>query len=123
MPVTALMGLQWGDEGKGKIVDALAKDVDLVVRAQGGANAGHTVKVGGDTFVLHLIPSGILYSHVVGVIGHGVVVDPLTLVEEIRALERHDQNLDGRLWVSARAHLVLPSHKALDKAHESRRGA
>ena len=123
MPATALLGLQWGDEGKGKVVDALSKNLQMIVRAQGGANAGHTVRVGGQKHVLHLVPSGILYPHVVGLIGHGVVVDPVTLVREIRQLESLGVDLDGRLFVSERAHVVLPSHKALDVAQEAARGA
>ena len=86
MAVTALIGLQWGDEGKGKVVDAVSGSVDVVVRAQGGANAGHTVKVGDTTRVLHLVPSGMLYPDVVGIIGNGVVLDPFQLITELDAL-------------------------------------
>ena len=123
MPLTALIGLQWGDEGKGKVVDAMSTDVDVVVRAQGGANAGHTVRVGDTERVLHLVPSGMLYPQVTGVIGHGVVVDPLTLAEEIRTLEAEGLGLAGRLHLSDRAHRVLPGHKALDRAQEARLGS
>lgn len=122
MPVTALVGLQWGDEGKGKVVDALSGSMDLVVRAQGGANAGHTVKVGGRTRVLHLVPSGMFYPHVEGIIGNGVVVDPLQLVQELEELEACGMGVDGRLRISDRAHLVLPHHKRMDALQEVLRG-
>ena len=123
MPVTALLGLQWGDEGKGKIVDALSGSLDVIVRAQGGANAGHTVTVGGRKRVLHLIPSGMLHPHVVGVIGNGTVVDPLQIVKEIDGLLEEDCDVQGRLWLSERAHLVLPYHKVVDASEEILRGA
>lgn len=122
MPVTALIGLQWGDEGKGRVVDAISEKVQLVVRAQGGANAGHTVKVGDRTRVLHLIPSGILHPHVTGVIGNGVVVDPFTLLEEIEDLRKSGCEPRGRLLVSDRAHVVLPWHQEMDRAQEEIRG-
>ena len=108
MPVMALLGLQWGDEGKGKVIDALSASVDAVVRCQGGANAGHTVIVGGKKRVLHLVPSGMLYAHVVGIIGNGVVIDPAKLVDEIAALAAAGHDLAGRLVISERAHLVMP---------------
>ncbi|MSR74481.1 MAG: adenylosuccinate synthase [Planctomycetes bacterium] len=123
MSVTALLGLQWGDEGKGKIVDALGEDIDIVVRAQGGANAGHTVRVGDKTRVLHLIPSAMLNGHVRGVIGNGVVVDPVTLVRELDTLAQSGILIEDRLVLSDRAHLVLPWHQALDEAMETARGA
>ncbi len=123
MSVTALLGLQWGDEGKGKMVDALGSDLDIVVRAQGGANAGHTVRVGETTRVLHLIPSAMLNGHVLGVIGNGVVVDPLTLVRELDALAASGVLVEDRLVLGERAHLVLPWHQALDEAMEIARGA
>ena len=122
MPVMALLGLQWGDEGKGKVIDALSASVDAVVRCQGGANAGHTVIVGGKKRVLHLVPSGMLYAHVVGIIGNGVVIDPAKLVDEIAALAAAGHDLAGRLVISERAHLVMPWHKELDAAAESARG-
>ncbi len=123
MTIAAVVGLQWGDEGKGKIVDALGENVDVVVRCQGGANAGHTVVVGGDIFKLHLIPSGILRRSVVCVIGNGVVVDPAKFCAEIDELI--GRGLDAgpeRLLVSDRAHLNLPHHKALDGLREKARG-
>jgi adenylosuccinate synthase len=113
-----VVGAQWGDEGKGKIVDVLAEGADVVVRYQGGANAGHTVVKGDDQFVLHQIPSGILHPGTLCVIGNGVVLDPETLLSEIEALERREVKVNGRLRVSDRAHLVLPYHKLLDEASE-----
>lgn len=115
-----VVGAQWGDEGKGKIVDVLAERADLVVRYQGGANAGHTVIKGDDEFILHQIPSGILHAGTTCVIGNGVVLDPETLVDEIAGLESRGIDVNGRLQVSDRAHLVLPYHKLLDRAAEVR---
>jgi len=109
-----VVGAQWGDEGKGKLVDVLAERADWVVRYQGGANAGHTVHIGDDTFVLHQIPSGILHPGVRCAIGNGVVLDPETLFTEIDQLMRDGVEVEGRLHVSDRAHLVLPYHKLLD---------
>ena len=120
MPVSCVVGLQWGDEGKGKIVDRLAPRAEIVVRFQGGANAGHTVQVGRETFILHLIPSGILHPATTCVIGSGVVLDPALLVEEIEGLRARNIDVDGRLLISDRAHLVLPHHRALDRAREQR---
>lgn len=122
MAVRALIGLQWGDEGKGKVVDAISEKVEMIVRAQGGANAGHTVKVGDESRVLHLIPSGMLYPHVQGVIANGVALDAIQLLKEIDALEASGVALRDRLTVSERAHLVLPYHKAMDAALEELRG-
>ena len=109
-----VVGAQWGDEGKGKLVDVLAERADWVVRYQGGANAGHTVDVGKHSFVLHQIPSGILHEGVRCVIGNGVVLDPDTLFTEIDGLVADGIDVEGRLYVSDRAHLVLPYHKLLD---------
>jgi len=109
-----IVGAQWGDEGKGKLVDVLAERADWVVRYQGGANAGHTVQIGGRQFVLHQIPSGILHPGVRCAIGNGVVLDPDTLFTEIDELVRDGVDVEGRLYVSDRAHLVLPYHKLLD---------
>jgi len=119
MPVSCVVGLQWGDEGKGKVVDLLAGDAEIIVRFQGGANAGHTVMVGEETFILHLVPSGILHAGSTCVIGNGVVLDPEVLLEEIRGLEERGIGVDGRLFLSDRAHLVLPHHRALDREKES----
>ncbi len=113
-----VVGAQWGDEGKGKIVDVLAERADLVVRYQGGANAGHTVVNGTDAFVLHQIPSGILHPAIRCLIGNGVVLDPETLLHEMQALTERGIVVDGRLAVSDRAHLVMPYHKVLDRATE-----
>ncbi|HXV85530.1 MAG TPA: adenylosuccinate synthase [Gemmatimonadales bacterium] len=113
-----VVGAQWGDEGKGKIVDVLAERADLVVRYQGGANAGHTVVKGKDEFILHQIPSGILHAGTRCLIGNGVVLDPETLLAEVEALEDRGVAVAGRLYVSLRAQLVLPFHKLLDQATE-----
>ena len=115
-----VVGAQWGDEGKGKIVDVLAERADLVVRYQGGANAGHTVVIGDDEFILHQIPSGILHPETSCIIGNGVVLDPETLVHEMDDLEARGVDTTGRLTISDRAHLVLPYHKLLDSASERR---
>lgn len=123
MPNTVLVGAQWGDEGKGKVIDVLTAEADLVVRYQGGSNAGHTVIVDDRKYVLHLVPSGILHPGKECAIGNGVVVDPLALLEEIRGLEAQGITVRGRLSVSDRAHLVLRYHNALDKAEETARGA
>jgi adenylosuccinate synthase len=109
-----VVGAQWGDEGKGKLVDVLAERADWVVRYQGGANAGHTVVLGDDSFVLHQIPSGILHKGVRCAIGNGVVLDPDTLFTEIDGLVKDGIDVEGRLYVSDRAHLVLPYHKLVD---------
>src|SRR5438874_1308526 len=109
-----VVGAQWGDEGKGKLVDVLAERADWVVRYQGGANAGHTVHTGDTSFVLHQIPSGILHPGVRCAIGNGVVLDPDTLFHEIDELVRDGVDVQGRLYVSERAHLVLPYHKLVD---------
>jgi adenylosuccinate synthase len=112
--VVVVVGAQWGDEGKGKLVDVIAERADWVVRYQGGANAGHTVQIGGQQFILRQIPSGILHPGVRCAIGNGVVLDPDTLFEEIDRLVRDGVDVEGRLYVSDRAHLVLPYHKLLD---------
>lgn len=114
-----VVGMGWGDEGKGKIVDLLAGEFDVVVRFNGGANAGHTVRIGADSFALHLLPSGVLREKAVSVIGPGVVVDPVALVEEIEALESRGIDLSGRLMISDRAHLVMPYHKVEDRLRDS----
>ncbi len=117
-----VLGLQWGDEGKGKVIDLLADRHDLVVRCQGGANAGHTVVVGGHKTVLHLLPSGVLHERSRCIIGNGVVVDPAALFKEVDELAGAGCQASSRLLVSDRAHLVLPCHKAMDAAHERSRG-
>src|SRR5258708_36998044 len=110
MANTILVGAQWGDEGKGKIIDVLTNDADVVVRTQGGNNAGHTVYIGKQKYVLHLVPSGILRKGKVCVIGNGVVVDPVGLVSEIEGLRKLGVTSDGNLFISETAHLVLPYH-------------
>jgi len=117
-----VVGAQWGDEGKGKVVDVLASCVDVTVRYQGGNNAGHTVVVGKDKFVLQSIPSGILHPGCRCVIGCGVVVDPASLIEEMESLVRRGVSLDGNLYISKNAHLIMPYHPALDRASESKAG-
>ncbi len=116
--VTIVVGAQWGDEGKGKIVDVLASQADIVARYQGGANAGHTLVCQGRTVVLHLIPSGILHEHVHCVIGNGVVLDPVALRQEISMLESLGVSVRGRLFISHKAHVIMPYHKLLDQARE-----
>ncbi len=116
---TVVVGCQWGDEGKGKIVDVLAEDVDIVARYQGGANAGHTVKVGDDMFVLHQIPSGILHAGKRCLLGNGVVLDMQQFFQEYDALVARGIAMDGRVGVSLRAQLLLPYHRLLDQASES----
>lgn len=116
--VTTIIGCQWGDEGKGKVVDLLSQQADVVVRVQGGANAGHTVVVGDKQYILHLIPSGILNPKAICVIGHDVVIDPATLIEEMEVLKKLGVRLEGRLYISNRAHLVMPYHKTFDQLKE-----
>src|SRR5882672_3029710 len=119
MSSLVVLGAQWGDEGKGKIVHIIGKNSDFVVRYQGGNNAGHTVVFDGKHFVLHLIPSGILEPHKKCVIGNGVVVDPAALLEEIEFLEKRKITVDGRLFISLGAHVILPYHKVLDTLRET----
>jgi adenylosuccinate synthase len=121
MSNTVLFGAQWGDEGKGKIIDVLTADADWVVRYQGGNNAGHTVEIGEEKFVLHLTPSGILRPSCKCMIGNGLVIDIIGLTQELSALESRGIPLEGRLFISDRAHLVLPYHQALDGAKEQAR--
>jgi adenylosuccinate synthase len=118
----AVLGAQWGDEGKGKIVDMLTPHFSAVARYQGGHNAGHTVYVDGKKFVLHLIPSGILHPGVACVIGNGVVIDPQALFAEVEELARAGVTVDGRLMISEKAHVILPYHRELDVLSEARRG-
>ena len=121
MPATVVVGTQWGDEGKGKLTDLLAKEMAMVVRYQGGHNAGHTLVVNGETFALQLIPSGVLYGHITPVIGNGVVVDPEVLIAEMDGLEARGVDCT-RLRVSGNAHLIMPYHRELDRATERRLG-
>ncbi len=119
MGATILVGSQWGDEGKGKIVDLISEKFEIVVRYQGGANAGHTVEIGDQKYILHLIPSGILRKNVICVIGNGVVIDPTALLEEIQLLKSNNIDVEGRLFISQNAHLIMPYHKLLDSISES----
>jgi len=122
MAVQIVVGAQWGDEGKGKIIDVLSEKMDMVLRYQGGANAGHTVYVGEKKYVLHLIPSGILRDGVVCIIGGGVVLDPQAFMDELQLLDNTGINYKDRLYISPRAHIILPYHKKLDAQSESLKG-
>ncbi|HET7499277.1 MAG TPA: adenylosuccinate synthase, partial [Candidatus Eisenbacteria bacterium] len=119
MSVRVIVGAQWGDEGKGKIVDLLSEEADVVARYQGGPNAGHTVCTGGKTFVLHLIPSGILRPSTVCYIGNGVVVDLAALEDERNAVAKQGISVEGRLFVSGSAHVILPDHRLAERHNES----
>jgi adenylosuccinate synthase len=121
VPATIIVGTQWGDEGKGRFTDLLAKEMHLVVRYQGGHNAGHTLVVDGETFALQLIPSGVLYAHITPVIGNGVVVDPRVLLDEVAMLEQRGIDC-SRLKVSGNAHLILPYHQLIDRVTERHLG-
>ncbi len=123
MSVIAVIGSQWGDEGKGKVVDFLSERADFVARFNGGNNAGHTVINEFGTFKIHLVPSGIFVKKTVGLIGGGVVIDPAVLIEEIEMLNKAGVNVDGRLWISPRSHMIMPYHKILDGLYEEAKGA
>lgn len=120
--VDVLLGLQWGDEGKGKIVDYLAAKYDIIARFQGGPNAGHTLYVNGSKIVLHTIPSGVFQKHCLNLIGNGVVIDPVTLRKEIKQILALEPDMLERLFISQRAHLIIPTHRALDAASEAAKG-
>jgi adenylosuccinate synthase len=122
MKVDVLLGLQWGDEGKGKLVDFITPNYDIIARFQGGANAGHTLIFDGKKHVLHLIPSGIFRDNCINIIGSGVVIDPIALVEEIKLLEDIGVDVRSKLKISKRAHLILPTHRMLDKVSEIEKG-
>lgn len=122
MGLDVLLGLQWGDEGKGKIVDVLAKDYSVVARFQGGPNAGHSLEFENKKFVLHLIPSGIFQQNTINIIGNGVVIDPIALINEIKELKREGINPNENLYISYKAHLILPTHRCLDAASEKAKG-
>jgi adenylosuccinate synthase len=123
MPVLVVVGAQWGDEGKGKIIDLLTERADIVARYQGGHNAGHTVVVGADEFILHLIPSGVLHKGKKCIIGNGVVVDPAALLEEMDGLRKRNVRFDDSLLISKNVHLIMPYHRALDLASETHKGS
>jgi len=122
MPILVIVGAQWGDEGKGKIVDVLTEKADIVARYQGGHNAGHTVVINNSKFVLHLIPSGILHKNTVCIIGNGVVVEPKALIEEITDLKKRGIKVSGNLIISRNAHLIMPYHLIIDAASEKTKG-
>src|SRR3546814_7420233 len=124
MQVDVLLGRQWGDEGKVKIVDVLSPHYDLIARFQGGPNAGHTLEFDGKKFVLHTIPSGIFFESTLNLIGNGVVIDPVILREEVRALQQTgtDPMAHGKLAIARKAHLILPTHRLLDAASENKMG-
>ena len=122
MSVDVLLGLQWGDEGKGKIVDVLTPHYNVVARFQGGPNAGHTLKFEGVKHVLHTIPSGIFHEGILNIVGNGVVIDPITLIKEIVALKRMNVDVKNRLFISRKANLIIPTHRLLDAASETLKG-
>jgi len=122
MKVDVLLGLQWGDEGKGKIVDVLTPRYDVIARFQGGPNAGHTIEFDNKKFILHTIPSGIFNPETMNVVGNGVIIDPFILNREINNLNKHGINASDNLLISRKAHLILPSHRLLDAAYESAKG-
>jgi adenylosuccinate synthase len=123
MKVDVLLGLQWGDEGKGKIVDVLTPKYDVISRFQGGPNAGHTLEINNFKQVLHTIPSGIFHNDKLNVIGNGVVIDPITFEKEIESISKHGVDLHKTLFISKKAHLILPTHRLLDAASEDAKGA
>ncbi len=122
MKIDVLLGLQWGDEGKGKIVDVLTPNYDIVARFQGGPNAGHTIEFKGKKFVLHTIPSGIFNKETINVIGNGVIIDPFVLKKELAMLAEGDIQVTDNLLVSRKAHLILPTHRLLDAVFEKAKG-
>ena len=121
--IDVVLGLQWGDEGKGKIVDFLAPNYDVIARFQGGPNAGHTLIFDGKKTVLHTIPSGIFRQNTLNLIGNGVVIDPITLCKELDKLDSEGVSYKSRLFLSDKAHLILPTHRMLDAASESSKGS
>tara|TARA_B100001093_G_scaffold80084_1_gene71450 strand:- start:904 stop:2172 length:1269 start_codon:yes stop_codon:yes gene_type:complete len=122
MKVDLLLGLQWGDEGKGKIVDVLTSEYDIIARFQGGPNAGHTLVFNGKKYVLHTIPSGIFHENKINIIGNGVVIDPVILQNEIHKIENEGVDIHKSLFISRKAHLILPTHRLLDAASEKSKG-
>ena len=122
MSTDVLLGLQWGDEGKGKIVDFISNDYDLIARFQGGPNAGHTILIDQKKYVLHTIPSGIFNKNVQNLIGNGVVIDPITLCKELELLDNNGVDYSNNLMISRKAHLIIPTHKHLDAASELSKG-
>ncbi|MEA1785096.1 adenylosuccinate synthase [Arenibacter sp. GZD96] len=122
MTVDLLLGLQWGDEGKGKIVDVLTKNFDIIARFQGGPNAGHTLEFDGIKHVLHTIPSGIFHPNAINIVGNGVVIDPIVFKKELDNLQKFNLDLKSKLLISRKAHLILPTHRLLDAASEAAKG-
>jgi len=122
MAVDLLLGLQWGDEGKGKIVDVFTQKYDIIARFQGGPNAGHTLEFNGIKHVLHTIPSGIFHPKAINIIGNGVVIDPIIFKKEIDELAPYNINLKENLFISRKAHIILPTHRLLDAASEASKG-
>ena len=122
MAIDLLLGLQWGDEGKGKIVDVLTKSNDIIARFQGGPNAGHTLEFDGIKHVLHTIPSGIFHSKALNLIGNGVVIDPVIFNQEINKLKKYKIDLKNKLLISKKAHIILPTHRLLDATSEASKG-
>ena len=122
MKVDVVLGLQWGDEGKGKIVDVLANSYPVIARFQGGPNAGHSLHFEGKKFVLHTVPSGVFRKNAVNIIGNGVVLDPALFKAEATALEESGHSLKNRLHISKKAHLIMPTHRVLDAAYEAAKG-
>ena len=122
MAVDLLLGLQWGDEGKGKIVDVLTSNYNIIARFQGGPNAGHTLEFDGIKHVLRTIPSGIFHKDSINVIGNGVVIDPVVFVKELEGLDQFDIDYKSKLIISRKAHIILPTHRLLDAASETAKG-
>ncbi|MDX1326877.1 MAG: adenylosuccinate synthetase, partial [Arenibacter sp.] len=122
MAVDLLLGLQWGDEGKGKIVDVLTKEYDIIARFQGGPNAGHTLEFDGIKHVLHTIPSGIFHKNAINIVGNGVVIDPVIFKKELENLKKFNLDIKSKLLISRKAHLILPTHRLLDAASETSKG-
>ena len=118
-----VLGLQWGDEGKGKIVDVLTENYDIIARFQGGPNAGHTLKFDGIKHVLHTIPSGIFHQGAQNLIGNGVVIDPVIFQQELQSLDKFEIDYNQSLLISRKAHLILPTHRLIDAASEKAKGA
>lgn len=123
MSCSLVLGAQWGDEGKGKVVDLFTEKADVVVRFSGGHNAGHTVVIKGEKYILHLIPSGIMHEEKINIIGNGVVIDPEALIEEMNDLKARGTSFEGRFFISKRAHLIMPYHKIFDKHSEAKKGS
>lgn len=122
MNVDVLLGLQWGDEGKGKIVDYLSKKYDVVARFQGGPNAGHTLEFDGIKHVLHQIPSGVFHPHIENIIGNGVILDPVVFKREADGLLKYNIDLTKNLFISKKAQIIIPTHRLLDQAYEKAKG-